>query len=57
MDVVNGEGVTKLGNGVPQLRFGSRGPGSYIPSKRLKEHFNRSEVRRVGWKVEKFYPA
>ncbi len=34
MDVVSGEGVTKLGNGIPQLRFGSRGPGSYIPSKR-----------------------
>ncbi len=35
MNVVSGEGVTKLGNGVPQLRFGSRGrPGSYIPSKR-----------------------
>ncbi len=34
MDVVSGEGVTKLGNGVPQLRFGSWGPGSYIPSKR-----------------------
>ncbi len=30
MDVVSGEGVTKLGNGVPQLRFGSRGPGSYV---------------------------
>ncbi len=34
MYVVRAEAVAAMGAGVAQVRFGSRGPGSYIPSKR-----------------------